>query len=233
MVGEFKTVIAVDGPAAAGKGTLARRLAAQFGYAHLDTGKLYRAVALELISKGVRLDDIGDDIGAATSAALALTPARLAGGLLDAPELTREDVGEGASIIARYQPVRDALYDAQRNFATHPPGGAGGAVLDGRDIGTVICPEAAVKFFITASPEARADRRYKELLDRGETRIYAQILADIIARDRRDATREIAPTRAADDAIEIDTSDMDADAVFAVALNMILAGSKAKTDQQP
>ncbi len=219
MIGAFEKVIAVDGPAAAGKGTLARRLADQFGYAHLDTGKLYRAVALDLIAKGMSLEDMDQ----ATAAARTLTPDRLADGLLGASDLTREDVGEGASIIARFQPVRDALFTLQRDFATHPPKGAGGAVLDGRDIGTVICPEAAVKFFITASPEARADRRYKELLDRGEASIHAQILEDIVARDRRDATRAVAPTRAADDAIEIDTSDLDADAVYAAALAVISA----------
>ena len=210
-------VIAVDGPSASGKGTLAKRLAAHFGYAHLDTGKLYRAVAWDMIRQNID----GRDERAAAKTARGLTAARIAGGLLEDPALGREDVGAAASVLAQYKGVREALYDLQRGFAMDPPGGAEGAVLDGRDIGTVICPEAKVKFFITAVPEARAGRRHKELLDRGEASIYARILADIEQRDRRDATREVAPAKAADDAVEIDTSDMDADAVLAAALRTI------------
>ncbi|MCZ6764081.1 MAG: (d)CMP kinase [Alphaproteobacteria bacterium] len=216
---DCSNVIAVDGPAASGKGTLARRLAAHFGYAHLDTGKLYRAVALVLLDADT---DPADEVRAALAAA-SLGAADIEGATLADPALAREDVGRAASLVAAQPSVRAALFDLQRNFAAHPPGGAAGAVLDGRDIGTVICPEARVKFFITASLEARAERRHKELLERGEARIHAQILADLAARDRRDGSREIAPTRAAEDAIEIDTTSMGADAVFAAALGAIKA----------
>ena len=213
----YDHVIAVDGPSASGKGTLAKRLASRFAYGYLDTGKLYRAVACELILRAVPLEDTDK----AASIARATTPETIADGLLENPELTREDVGEGASVVARFPAVREALYELQRDFAMHPPGGAKGAVLDGRDIGTVICPEARVKFFITATSQTRAARRHKELLDRGEASIYARILADIEQRDRRDATRNVAPAQAADDAVEIDTSDMDAEDVLAVALRTI------------
>ena len=209
--------IAVDGPAASGKGTLAHRLAGHFGYAHLDTGKLYRAVARALVEAD---GDPADEM-AAVEAARTLDAARTTPQALGDTGLATEEVGAAASQVASYQGVRDALYDLQRRFAARPPDGARGAVLDGRDIGTVICPEATIKFFLIAAPEVRAERRHKELLDRGEASIYARILSDIAIRDRRDATRDVAPTRAAADAIEIDTSSLDADAVFAAALAAI------------
>ncbi len=212
-------VITVDGPAASGKGTLARRLADHFGYAHLDTGKLYRAVAQAVLEGG---GDPADETAAA-QAARSLPAARLADGVLDDPELASDRIGNAASLVARIPAVRDALFDLQRNFAGNPPNGAAGAVLDGRDTGTVICPDAEMKFFVIASAEVRAERRHKELQERGEKPIYSGVLADIIDRDRRDSTRAVAPAKPAEDAVEIDTSDLDADAALAAALEHIRA----------
>ena len=202
-------IIAVDGPAASGKGTLARRLAEHFGYAYLDTGALYRAVGLAVLRAG------GDpsDAGAAVRAAKALDPDDL-----DDPALKGEETAAAASQVAAIDCVRAALLRFQQDFARRPPGGAGGAVIDGRDIGTVVCPDARAKLFVTASPEVRADRRHKELLGRGEPSIYARVLQDLTERDERDAQRSIAPLRAAGDAKVIDTSEMDPDAAFAAAL---------------
>lgn len=202
-------IIAVDGPVAAGKGTLARRLAGALGLAYLDTGSIYRAVAAKILAAG------GDpeDHGLAVEAALGLDPADLARG-----DLRREDVGQAASKVAANQAVRAALLDFQRRFARQPPGGESGAVLDGRDIGTVVCPGAEVKFFLTASIEARAARRHKELLQRGEESIYARVLQDLRERDARDSGRSTAPMKAAEDALRLDTSEMDADQAFAAAM---------------
>ena len=202
-------IIAVDGPVAAGKGTLARRLAAAADYAYLDTGSIYRAVAAKILAAG----DDPEDHALAVRAAQALQPRDLARG-----DLRREDVGQAASKVAANQGVRDALLAFQRRFAEVPPEGKAGAVLDGRDIGTVVCPEADVKFFLTASMEARAERRHKELLERGEESIYARVLQDLRERDARDSGRATAPMKAADDAIRLDTSGMDADQVFAAAM---------------
>ena len=201
-------VIAIDGPAASGKGTLARRLALHYGLPHLDTGLLYRAVALTL------LDDAGDvdDASAAAAAAAALTADRLGD-----PRLRERAMGEAASRVSSVPAVRAALLDWQRRFA----GDGGGAVLDGRDIGTVVCPEAPVKLFITASPEERARRRHRELAQRGEETTLAAILADIRARDARDANRAAAPLKAAEDAVVLDTTDLDADAAFAAAVAVV------------
>ena len=202
-------IIAVDGPVAAGKGTLARRLAGALGLAYLDTGSIYRAVAAKILATG------GDpeDHGLAVEAALGLDPADLARG-----DLRREDVGQAASKVAANRAVREALLDFQRRFARQPPGGEAGAVLDGRDIGTVVCPGAEVKFFLTASIEARAARRHKELLQRGEESIYARVLQDLRERDARDSGRTTAPMKAAEDALRLDTSEMDADQAFAAAM---------------
>ena len=205
-------IIAIDGPVAAGKGTLARRLAAHLGYAYLDTGMIYRAVAAITLAAGA---DPGD-LDAATAVAKALTPEDL-----KRSDLRAEAVGEGASRASALMPVRAALLDFQRRFATHPPGGVLGAVLDGRDIGTVVCPGAAVKLFITATDEARAARRHKELLERGEESIYARVLQDLQVRDARDSERPIAPLKPADDAIVLDTTEMDADEVFQTALQEV------------
>ena len=202
-------VVAIDGPAASGKGTVARRLAAHLGFAHLDTGLLYRAVARRVIGAG------GDpsDGAAAAQAARNLSTEELAGqGLRD------EAVTAAASVVAADAGVRAALLDFQRAFAAAPPDGASGAVLDGRDIGTVICPDAPVKLFLEASPEVRARRRVRELRERGSGGIYAAVLRDMEARDARDRGRAAAPLAPAEDAFVIDTSTMNADEVFREAL---------------
>ncbi|MEO9902545.1 (d)CMP kinase [Nisaea sp.] len=205
-------IIAIDGPAAAGKGTLARRLADHLGYAYLDTGSLYRAVAVMLL----RQNGNPDDAETATEAARTLDLE-----LLGSPDLRTGEAGAAASKVAAISTVRSALTDFQRQFATHPPGNAGGAILDGRDIGTVICPDADRKLFVTASLEARAERRFKELRERDETAIHARVLQDMRERDARDAGRSDAPMKQADDAVLIDTSSMTPDEAFAAALDVI------------
>jgi cytidylate kinase len=201
-------VIAIDGPAASGKGTLARRLAARYGLPHLDTGLLYRAVARALRDAGRALDDEG----AAAEAARGLDLARF-----DEASLRGREMGEAASVVSAFAPVRDALLAYQRRFAAAP----GGAVLDGRDIGTVVCPDATVKLYVTASAEERARRRYAELLARAERAEFEAILADIRRRDERDSSRSVAPLRPAEDAIRLDTTDLDADGAFREALRLI------------
>lgn len=203
------TVIAIDGPAAAGKGTLARRLAGILGYAYLDTGLLYRAVGMRVLRAG---GDPGDP-AAATAAAGALVPADL-----DRADLRSDAAGQAASRAAAIGGVRAALLAFQRGFAARPPDGAQGAVLDGRDIGTVVCPEAPVKLFVTASLAVRAERRLKELRQRGLAAIQADVLRDMQERDARDSLRPIAPLEPAADAVVIDTSELDPDAVVAAAL---------------
>ena len=206
-------VIAIDGPAASGKGTLARRLAAVYGFAHLDTGALYRAVGLLVLRAG---GDPGDS-GHALAAARALAPDHP---VLADPALRGEDVAHAASQVAALNAVREALLDFQRSFAAHPPGGRG-AVLDGRDIGTVVCPTAGAKLFVTAGVEVRADRRVKELRAAGLDAIVATVLEDMKARDERDSRRAVAPHRPAVDAFVLDTSALDADQAFATALVFI------------
>ena len=203
-------VIAIDGPAASGKGTLARRLAAVLDLAHLDSGKLYRKVGLTLLQRG--LDPTDADAAVAAAETMDLTA-------LDDPALGADDVGNAASQVAAIPAVRAALVDLQRRFATTPPAGKAGAVIDGRDIGTVICPDADHKFFVIADTPVRAERRHNELLARGEVSIYADVLADIEARDRRDRTRAVSPLKPSDDAITIDSSALDADGVLAIALD--------------
>lgn len=201
-------IIAIDGPAASGKGTLGKRLADYLAFAHLDTGLLYRAVASVLLNQGIPLTD--QDAAARAANDLDVTH-------LDAPDLRGARMGEAASVISAYQPVRDALLAFQRQFGNQEPG----AVLDGRDIGTVVCPDADVKLFITATPEERARRRHLELLRRGEAVAYERILADIRRRDERDMTRATAPLKAAADAITLDTTDLDPDATFWAALAIV------------
>jgi cytidylate kinase len=201
-------IIAIDGPAASGKGTLGKRLAAHYGLRHLDTGLLYRAVAKALLDAGCAPGDEAQAIAAAK----AIDPARF-----DEAALKRYEVGEAASVVSAIPGVRAALFNLQQEFAAAPPG----AVLDGRDIGTVICPDAAVKLFVTASPQARAERRYRELRERGVDTIKPRVLAEMAERDRRDSERAAAPLKAAPDAYLLDTSDMDADAAFAAALAFI------------
>ncbi|HLI10926.1 MAG TPA: (d)CMP kinase [Alphaproteobacteria bacterium] len=207
-------IIAVDGPAASGKGTLARRLAERFAFAYLDTGLLYRAVGLAVLRQG------GDPADPAAAAAAAR---RLDLDALDDPALRGDEAGNAASKVAAIPAVRAALLELQRGFARTPPGGKKGAVLDGRDIGTVICPEAEVKLFVTASPEARARRRHKELLARGLDSIYARVLQDLRERDARDAARAVAPLKPAPDACVLDTSALDADQAFEAAVRQVLA----------
>jgi cytidylate kinase len=202
-------IIAIDGPAASGKGTLGKRIADHFGLAHLDTGLLYRAVARDVRRKGGRLDDAG----LATAAARELDPSTLEDPALRAPGL-----GEAASIVAGIGPVRSALLQFQRDFARRPPG----AVLDGRDIGTVVCPDADVKIYVTASPEVRARRRHLEKTSRGEPATYEEVLEDIRRRDERDASRDAAPMRQATDAFLLDTSNLDIEAAFNTAVGVIL-----------
>ncbi|WP_020590657.1 (d)CMP kinase [Kiloniella laminariae] len=205
-------VIAIDGPVASGKGTLARRLAESLDLAYLDTGSLYRAVASCILERGSDPDD---------SILAAKVADTLTAEDLDRGDIRDEKVGQGASIVAANQEVRKALLEFQRNFAKTPPDGHLGAILDGRDIGTVVCPDAEIKLFISATPEVRALRRHKELLGRGEESIYARVLADLRERDQRDRNRDTAPLRAADDAVILDTSDMDADRAFKVARQLI------------
>lgn len=201
-------VIAVDGPAASGKGTLARRLAAHYGFPHLDTGLLYRGVASAMLSAGAALDDPGR---AATEAAALNLKA------LDENRLRGREMGEAASIVAAIPEVRAALLKLQRRFARSPKG----AVLDGRDIGTVICPDATAKLFVTATPEVRAARRLKELAGRGEPADFDSILRDIRRRDARDSGRADAPLRMADDAVVLDTSALTIDEAFAAARRIV------------
>ncbi len=203
-------IIAIDGPAASGKGTLGKRLSEHFGFAHLDTGLLYRAVARVMLDRDIDLTDRD----AAREVALNLDVTHL-----DDPRLRGAEMGEAASVISGFQPVRDALLAFQRQFAGQAPG----AVLDGRDIGTVVCPDADVKLFITATPEERARRRHLELQKRGETTVYETILADIRRRDERDMNRSSAPLKPAADAITLDTTDLDADAAFQAALDLVKA----------
>lgn len=207
-------IIAVDGPVAAGKGTLAKRLAAHFGYAYLDTGGLYRATALRLLREGGDPTDVAGVVGAAGS----LTAAEL-----DDPALRDERIGEAASRISPYPEVRAALLDYQRRFAARPPGGAAGAVLDGRDIGTVVCPDAEVKLFVTASAEARARRRQLELEGRGASVTYEEVLEDLRRRDQRDTERVHSPLAATADADLLDTTNLDIEAAVQAALRIIAA----------
>ena len=207
-------VIAIDGPAAAGKGTLARRLAAHLGYAYLDTGAIYRAVALKLLKQSIDADDTPAILAAARS----LDPDEL-----NSDELRTDRVGEMASQIAAIPALREALVEFQRAFAATPPGGAPGAVLDGRDIGTVICPKADRKLFVTASAEERAHRRYLELTGKGEQVSEDEVLADLKKRDERDQNRATAALRAAGDAYLLDTTNLGIDEAFAAALDYIAA----------
>jgi CMP/dCMP kinase len=198
-------VIAIDGPAASGKGTLARRLAERFGFAHLDTGALYRAAALLVLDQA---GDPADPVAAAAAARRVDVP------LLSDPRLRANEVAGAASIVAAIPGVRRALLDLQRNFAAHPPKPAKGAILDGRDIGSVVCPAANVKLFVTASAEERARRRVEELRQKGAAAILDDVLQDLKERDARDIERRAAPLIAASDATVIDTTTLDADAVF-------------------
>jgi cytidylate kinase len=207
-------VVAVDGPAASGKGTIARALAAHYALPRMDTGLLYRAVALNLWRWG---GDPGNEFEALRACdMLGIDPAD--------EELRSEPVSRIASAISAYPAVRTALLERQRKFAGQP----GGAVLDGRDIGTVVAPGADVKLFVTAAPEVRAQRRVRELLERGMPAHYADVLADIRARDERDTHREIAPLKQAPDALLLDTSERDIDQSIAEAVRLIEQAKRLK-----
>lgn len=197
-------IIAVDGPTASGKGTIAKALAAHFGLPHLDTGLLYRAVGRQVALNGGNPDDPADALAACT----------FPEALLSDPELRSEASGGLASRVSIHPAVRQALYERQRAFAAQP----GGAVLDGRDIGTVIAPEAEVKLFVVASVSARAERRFREMQEQGRAVALADIAANLEARDERDRTRAEAPLVAAADAVLLDTSDLGRDAAIAAAI---------------
>lgn len=205
-------VVALDGPAASGKGTIGRLIAQEFGFAHLDTGGLYRAVAARMLAGDLEPSDAKE--AEATARALEI-------GDLGRSNLRDEDVGRAASVVAAIPGVRAALLAYQRNFAARPPAGAKGAVLDGRDIGTVVCPDAQVKIFVTASAEERARRRVAELKTKGEVVDPATVLADIKARDERDTNRADAPLKSAPDAHLLDTTELAIPAAFAKAKAII------------
>lgn len=200
--------IAIDGPAASGKGTLARRLAEHYGFHHLDTGLTYRGVAHALLEANMPLDN--EDMACLVAEQLDL-------GSLDKDILSAHEIGEAASKVAVMSRVRKVLVEAQRRFANKEPG----AVLDGRDIGTVVCPRAEVKLYITASPEKRAQRRHREVEQKGQVSEYAQILADIMKRDERDMGRADSPLKPAENAHLIDTSEMSIETAFNTALSII------------
>lgn len=200
--------IAIDGPAASGKGTLARRLASHYGFHHLDTGLTYRGVAHALLEGKMPLDN--EDMACLVAERLDLAS-------LDKDILSAHEIGEAASRIAVMSGVRKVLVEAQRKFANKEPG----AVLDGRDIGTVVCPEAEVKLYITASPEKRAQRRHREIEQKGQASDYAQILADIIKRDERDMGRADSPLKPAENAYLIDTSEMSIETAFTTAVSLV------------
>jgi cytidylate kinase len=203
-------IIAIDGPAASGKGTLGKRLAAHYALRHLDTGLIYRAVAQAVLAAGKQ----PNDTAAAIAAAQSLDPSTF-----EVSALKSHEVGEAASVVSAVPEVRAALLDFQRNFAAQPPG----AVLDGRDIGTVICPGADVKIFVTAAPEVRAQRRAAEFRAAGRAIDEAAVLDDIRRRDERDIHRSAAPLKQAEDAVLLDTSALDIDAAFRAAIDIVEA----------
>lgn len=210
-------IIAIDGPAASGKGTLARKLAQRLGYAYLDTGALYRAVGLRVIESGGNPDNEADALKAAQSLSQALKPEDLQN-----PALRTDDIGQAASKVAKIPAVRQSLLEFQKDFAAKPSDPAiGGVILDGRDIGTIICPDADVKLFVTASTEERSKRRFKELTGKGLHTTYDEVLADMTERDKRDSDRAVAPLKAAPDAHILDTSTMNEADVMERALSII------------
>ena len=209
-------IIAIDGPAASGKGTLARKLAARLGYAYLDTGTLYRSVGKAVLDAGGNPADEIAAIAAAKSLEATLKPEDL-----QDPALRTDTIGQAASNVAKFTPVRDALLAFQKNFAAKPQAGIGGVILDGRDIGTVICPDADVKLFVTANMQERSKRRLKELQAKGIATDLETVLADMEARDARDAGRDVAPLKPAADAHIIDTSTMGEADVMELALSII------------
>eukprot|EP01035_Chromulina_nebulosa_P008622 gene8622-11680_t len=209
-------IIAIDGPAASGKGTLGKRLAHHYGYRHLDTGVIYRAVAKALLDVGADLTN--EEL--AVAAALELDPEKFGN-----PALKTQEVGDAASVVSAIPRVREVLLNFQRRFTEDPPG----AVLDGRDIGTVICPHADVKIFVVADAQVRARRRTLEALARGETADEAAVLADIIKRDERDKNRAIAPLKPAADAFLLDNSNLDIEGGVRAAIEIVEAARAKRT----
>ncbi len=201
-------IITIDGPAASGKGTLARRLAARFNLAYLDTGSLYRAVAFHVLKAG----NCPSDEAAALAAANSLDMSKI-----EDADLRTRGIGEAASIVAAMPAVRQEVLNYQRRYAHQP----GGAVMDGRDIGTVVCPDADIKLFVTAAPEERAKRRYAELREQDAALEYGTVLDDLKTRDERDRNRQTAPLRPAEDAHLLDTSDLDIEAAFQMAVDIV------------
>lgn len=212
----MNTIIAIDGTAASGKGTLARKLATELNFAYLDTGKLYRYVGWKILKEGGDPDDQATAIAMARKLEGQLNPQEL-----EDPDLSSDEAGQAASKIGQFQPVRDALIAFQRDFAINPPAPYSGAILDGRDIGTVICPQADAKLYIDAKTEIRAERRTKELQSKGFSVKYDAVLADMRARDARDAGRQAAPMKPADDALVLDTGAMSIAEVYDTALRFI------------
>ncbi len=207
------SIIAIDGPTASGKGTLAKKLAAHYGFDHLDTGLLYRAVGQRLVDTGADLADEAAAVAAAQSLASNLSR-------LDDQRLRLDAAGTAASKVSVIPAVRTALLDLQRSFAANQPGGKG-AVLDGRDIGTVICPQAPAKLYVIAAVEIRARRRWKELQQRGSNVMFEAVLKDLEQRDARDSQRAVAPLKPADDAHLLDVSTLDVDQAFGAALKIV------------
>lgn len=219
-----KPVVAIDGTAASGKGTLARRLAAELGFAYMDSGSLYRLVGLRALTDGLDPANQGDAIKAAQKMCASYSPDQSWN-----KAIRTDEVGQAASQVAAVPEVRQILLALQRDFAKNPPALQGniearGSVIDGRDIGTIVCPNADIKLFITAKPEIRAKRRHKELHSARNPVTYEAVLADMRKRDARDAGRTTAPMKPADDARMIDTSDMTIEEVFAKALDLIKSG---------
>lgn len=213
-----KNIIAIDGPAASGKGTLSRNLAKALNFAHMDTGALYRAVGFEVLSAGGNPDDEADSVHGAKNLALKLGSGEVSA-ILGNPRLREEATGNAASRVASIQSVRDMLVDIQRSFARNPPAPYRGAILDGRDIGTVICPDAPLKLYVTAGVEIRAQRRLKELQSKGLDVMYEAVLEDMRVRDERDSGRKAAPLRPAEDAVVIDSSDLTEGQMLEMALD--------------
>jgi cytidylate kinase len=211
-----KNIIAIDGPAASGKGTLARKVADHLGYAHMDTGLLYRAVAYQVLQAKASHDDKDAAVKAAMTLAGQKNPY-----ILQNQDLRGDAMAEGAAKVAAIPEVRKVLFDLQRAFALNPGEAYDGAVLDGRDIGTVICPDARVKLYVTASLEARGERRLKELHSRGIEATYEAVLRDMRQRDERDAARSSSPMKRADDAALLDTTDLGPDEALEQALAII------------
>ncbi len=215
-----KYIIAIDGPAASGKGTIARKLAKHLNFAHMDTGALYRAAAFETLDSGMSIKDKRDCINGAKTLLKKIKNAASPDKILANPRFRDDDIGQAASKIAAIPEIRETLKAIQQDFAKNPPLPYKGAILDGRDIGTVICPNAHLKLFITAKTEIRSKRRLKELHSRGISATYTTVLNDMVTRDERDANRKDAPMTIAKDAIVIDNSDLSAEETLEMARNI-------------